>query len=389
MELPKHLRIFMEYEKNTNRLCYSSKIVPYDNFQDPFYSPEKGNIFEIKSYWLKKTDVCFFSTETFLLEHFNRENKVLFLIHPESEDFYSELDKTDQGPTFKAIATSSSRTVLLILENVPLCFAKLSLNKKIGGSIRTIPQGEIARSIGTTIILDNLKIEKLLPENFNYFREVISVIPKNLDRGGMILREIPEQLLKEDTKFELMPMFSLFTKQQDEEIPIYRLSEGQDLEKYIYTKIIIPYVDQYFYLGIIGISTEPHSQNLLIEINSGDFFYRDFGGFNINLKKITQYSNLPYINDIKTEYFQDEHWNSLIQSIFNYFLGGVIYGVSMETKISYKRLDYLLRYYLQQKMLNYKIRSSSKTLEENLIFFFKNNAIQNERSQKITFIRTY
>ena len=369
MEMSLSLEKLMEYEKKTNRVSCPN-ILPYENFQDPFFSPEKGNIFDIQSYWVEKGNFYFFETETILKDIFLKKNKVLFLIHPESNFFYEYLDKSNKGPVFKAISTSSSRTVLLFYNEKPLCFSKLSLDKEIGGSVRTIPLGETIRSIGTTIVLDELKNKKKLPHNFNYFREVISVIPKEKERGGMIIREIPEDLLKDD--FHLIPVFSLFTVQKNEQIPLFTMSKGQDLEKFIYSNIFVPFIDQYFILGKLGISMEPHSQNLLINFEDEiKFFHRDFGGFNLNLKKHND-CKIPFLKNIREEYFQDEHEKHLCQSLFIYFEGGVIHGLSKISKISYDRLKFLFRYYIKQKLLFNGIRTNNENLEKKIIFFFTN-----------------
>ena len=42
------LKQLMEYEKNTNRISCPT-IFPFTNFQDPFFSPEEANFFDIKS----------------------------------------------------------------------------------------------------------------------------------------------------------------------------------------------------------------------------------------------------------------------------------------------------------------------------------------------------
>ncbi len=370
MILPLPLQKLMEYEKNTNKIHHPSKIIPLNNFQDPFYAPEQANVFNIPSYWVDNTNFHCFFTDTPLISQFIKDNLILFLIHPESDDFYN-IDRSFPGPIFSAIATSSSRTVLLMLNNLPICFAKVSLNKEISGVVRTVLKGEISRSVGTTMILDDLKQKNLLPRTFNYFREVISFIPHGLERGGMIIREIPSQLLT-NSDFELMPVFSLFTEQSNKEIPIYKLSKGQDLDKYIYNKIIIPFIDEFFSLAFLGISTESHAQNLLIDIKSGNFYYRDFSGFTINMKKCPSlYSTHLYMDKMEQDYWQKEHNKRLQKSLFTYFLGSIIYGLSEVTKIPYERLEFFVNHYTCKYLLKYKVRYSENTISKNLILFLK------------------
>lgn len=361
----------MRYEKNTNRMNCPN-ILPFTNNQDKFFSPEEANIFEIKSYWLKKSDTHYFFTETNLKNIFIKDNEILFLIHPESESFYENVNKDKPGPIFKGLATSSSRTVLLFLNDKPICFAKLSLNKILGEKIRTLKISETTRSVGITMILDDLENKNKLPNNFKYFREVISFIPKNFERGGMIIREIHEDLYKNN--FHLMPGFSIFTKQENNIIPLFILSDkyNMSVENFIYFKIIVPFVDQHLFLGKLGISVQPHSQNLLINFKNNEvyFYHRDLGGFNIDIK--TTEIELPYLNNLNDEYLQNKYNFMLKTNLFVYFEGSVIYGLSKVSNISYERLKFMFRYYLKNKLMNHGIRATNENIKEKIIYFFKN-----------------
>ncbi len=318
------LKKFMDYEKNINK----NSIINNENFQDIKYAPQTGHTFEVESYWVHIEYMDIFYVENSLLNTFLKveEKKVLFLIHPESKDIYLDLiNNSEKGDNFKAIATSSSRTLLVYNEKSPdiLFFAKLSLNKIIGRTNRTIPKGEVSRSIGTTIILKFFKDKNLLPANFEYFSEVIGVIPKGMERGGMIIREIHPDLYTKD----IMPCFSLHMRQL-ETAPIEKMydeSNNSSFEEFITSFLINPFLKLYIELSLLGISTEPHGQNLLI---GERFYYRDFGGFNIDLSYISKkydfpIEKLPFIDNLDEEYHQRFHQNSIVESL-SYFSNGII-----------------------------------------------------------------
>src|SRR5579883_2636575 len=253
MELLKSLEFLMRLEKDTN---YQSWDISEYEVTD--YSPEKAQWFDIKSYWYKVEDFDIFIAESPNIKYFQRNNEILFLIHPEMEDFYRQLKGTP-GPVFKGLATSSYRTVLLYHPDFPHLFVKLSLNKILSNASRIIKKNEIIRSITGTNILQRDDFKSL--ENFRYFPEIMGIIPKKID-AGMIIREIPNYLLEKN--IELFPLFSLFPKADTNDLTNQNINIYDS--NWLKLSIIRPFVKQYFYLLINkGILTEPHAQNLLIE----------------------------------------------------------------------------------------------------------------------------
>jgi len=341
--LPLNIKKLMEYEKNTNYQWID------DCNEKTYYSPENANWFKIESYWLSKKDVHFFKSESKLNDLFFKDDKILFLVHPESIDYFSFLKEEERGPTFKGLATSSYRTILIFYGEY-FFFAKLSVNKKFGNINRNIPKNEIIRSIGMNLILKNSNL------SITYFPEILGVIPINLESGGMIIREIPENLLE----LELMPIFSLFTKQEDGRIPLLNMSKEIGFTTWIKKYIFEPFAKEYLYLAINGLTLEPHSQNLLLKIKNGKpcgFCHRDLNGFNYNL---TNYSidKLPSLGYIYKEYCQDTSIQNLSSSLSAYFQKWVIYGISeISTELDYLQMSRLFRKTLEREFLNYGIRT--------------------------------
>lgn len=159
-DLPSGAARLRNYEqKYVNRVLDDTKIFALKNFQNKIYAPERGEVFEVKSYWIPASAVTMFEIPSELQRQaieFQRdtpsgEAEVLLLVHPESEDLYKFVVRDRlRGPKFLASATASSRTLMMWPEAEPskVFFGKLSLDKEIGGVVRTIPKGEVARSIG-------------------------------------------------------------------------------------------------------------------------------------------------------------------------------------------------------------------------------------------------
>lgn len=341
--------IFAEQRLLSRDLNESRIKTPKANFQEEKYKPENSQIFEVTSYWVDKKELHFFESayisdqlkNLFQRAHQGRQ-QALFLVHPESESlFHKFLEKAPTGPRFWATSTASSRTLLMWPEGRPelAFFGKLSLNKEIGGVVRTIPRGEVARSLGTNEVL-YLNANKL-PSSFHFMPESLSLIPIGFERGGMIIREIPKDLASGKRRF--IPLFSLYAE-RGEKMPL--LAEminqsGLNPQAFVKSKIITPFVKQWMELVLVhGISMEPHAQNVLIGLNSeglpdGTFMHRDFGGFNLNLEAFPKLETMrPTLLPRATTVFEDYHQNfvrsSVNQGLQTYFDQGFVYNLDQK-----------------------------------------------------------
>ncbi len=330
---------------NENRI-----MTPKQNDQAAQFKPENSQVFPVKSYWMKQAEIDVFAVAEMsenLKTIFSRKDnqgksEFLMLVHPESESLYTERVRSEsRGPDFWAMSTSSSRTLLMWPDQRPDLpfFGKLSLNKEIGGVVRSIPQGEVVRSLGTTEVL--YKNLSALPKSFKFFPESMSLIPKGMSRGGMIIREIPQEVATGKKQF--IPLFSLYAD-RGEKMPLLAEminASGMPSEEFVQKRIIDPFVKQWVELVLVnGLSMEPHAQNVLIGLNSrglpsGEFMHRDFGGFNMDLKSFNQLhmktpENLPVINNLREDYHQSFHAKSVNQSLETYFEQGFIYNLDQK-----------------------------------------------------------
>jgi hypothetical protein len=349
--VPPAVRAWIDVEqKLLSRAVDKRRIIsPEINLQDERYAPESGNVFEVKSYWVDSDKLDAFpgaglpdELRDELVRTEDGKTQVRFLVHPESESFYRKLVKNaEPAESFWATPTSSSRTLLVWLpghEGSPF-FAKLSLNKEIGGVVRTIPRSEVTRSVGINNVLN--AESRSAPESFRFIPEVWSAMPKGMERGGMIIRAIPPELLSGEVRY--VPLFSLYARPADGSPPLLArmiAKSGLDPVKFIREKIVAPMVDQWFDMVVgRGVQMEPHAQNVLIELGpdglpTGRFLHRDLGGFTVDFNYrdkigIERPRDLPVIADFDKEYHLDRAVERL-GDLRVYFLGGFVYNLDKE-----------------------------------------------------------
>lgn len=347
-ELPAPLQDFIAVEQGRmSRAVDTSKLVsPNLSNQDPLFAPESRGIFKVKTYWIDESKFDHFQAEAIspgVRDSVTRKGEdgkrqIRLIVHPESKDFYQEFLKNAQpGEDLWATATSSSRTVVVWNENTKPFFAKLSLDRKIGGAKRTLPLSEVPRSLGTMAILDASRDS--LPSTFHFFPETFGIHPAEMARGGMIIREIPAELLSGEKKY--IPLFSLYAAPPEGPKP-YLLEmiqkSGQMPSEFIHERIIAPFAKQWVDLALNqGITVEAHAQNTLIELGrdglpNGNYMFRDLAGFDIDInyrKKLglPLPEKLPVIGSFTDEYHQREISGALKRSLYNHYGGGFLYNL--------------------------------------------------------------
>ncbi|MGZ3721727.1 MAG: IucA/IucC family C-terminal-domain containing protein [Bdellovibrionales bacterium] len=329
---------------------YLSRIVddhklrsPEFNEQDPFYAPEAKNIFDLLGVWIPENQLQVFKSSRVDLqirEEFTRQTgngkEYLFLIHPESMDLYEEiLQKNYERETFRAVATASSRSLLIWKrgdESRPM-IGKVSLNKEVGESLRTIKGTEAASSMGVSMTLGGTKD---LPENILIMDETMSMIPVGMERGAMILRSFPPEFFSGKTQF--FPLFALYGDKNPGLLLNLLKRAKTDPAEYVRAHIIAPFVKLWAKMAVDqGILLEPHAQNILMEMSDGEltdrFGLRDFGGFNIDFelrKRRSQFvpAELPnFTGDLNKDYYQQRHIENIRKGLNIYFEGGFLYNV--------------------------------------------------------------
>src|SRR5688500_9752453 len=167
-DLPPAIERWLDHETRLlSRDVNTARVAsPTENEQAAEYAPEAARTFRVKSYWIDQGDVRVFTAPDLsrdLASRFTRavggRRQVRFLVHPESSAYFADLVReAEPAGDLMARATASSRT-LVVWEpghaERPI-FAKVSLDRRIAGVVRTIPAGEVARSVGisTTLAAD-------------------------------------------------------------------------------------------------------------------------------------------------------------------------------------------------------------------------------------------
>lgn len=346
--LPGSLPMWMHAEQNLNDKN-GYRIPPRDHSSlNREHQAESGSWFQVKSYWIPESELNVAELLEMMPEQLKKElvreqnGKRFFrlFVHPESESFYQSLtSKYHQAEPAIARATASSRTVLMSFQHKPeiLFFAKLSLNVNLGNVVRTIPEAETAQSVGLSSYILN-KAKKLGPE-FKFIPETLGIIPKGWPRGGQIIRPIPPEVLKGQTR--LLPLFSLTAPQKQGTILENMIREsGKDPYQFARESILIPFVKGWTEWAIEGaLSMEAHSQNVLIEVDhrglpTGVFHHRDMGGMNLDMSSpfvsSSELEKLPVFSELKGDYHQNFTAQARETSLAVYFRERFLYNIDRE-----------------------------------------------------------
>jgi hypothetical protein len=352
--LPPPLRDWIGNEQGRmSRSVDPTRITALTNHQDPRFAPESRQTFEVKSYWVDADRMQSFAGDGLspeLRRVFTRsaggKQQVRLLVHPESEALYRSFLASSgavAAPSLQATATASSRTLLVWPQGEPqrACFAKLSLDKEIGGVRRTVSQGEVARSVGINNVLELARRRGELPAGFKFIPEVWSTIPRGMTEGGLVVRQIPREVL--DGRVRYVPLFSLYADPGDGGKPLLAemiTRSGQPAEAFVRDRILRPFARQWIELSVLrGIAPQPHAQNILLEVGrdglpTGNFVHRDFGGFNLDFafrreRSLAMPGELPRITTVDKDYKNDRFGAPAHQvgKLDSFFYGGFVYNL--------------------------------------------------------------
>lgn len=336
-------------DDNGEPVC-GRQFATYRQYSD--YGPERPASFALKGIWLTESE-CTWVAVTFekIPQPFKRDSpegpRILFLIHPESESLYAPLLRKHEKniKQFQAISLSSVRSLLVDIpdENggfFPF-FVKLSVNAMIGNLVRVLTEKECISSIGNACILENRHSADMA-----FMRDLCAFIPvagsidpaaicgTSLSSGqhyGMIVREIPDFLLRKNSPSMLVPMFALFHDNGMLEGMV--AASAMTVSDFLCHYLLIPYarafVDLLFFHHI---SIQSHGQNLLWVISrlTGlplQLIYRDMGGVNLLLPDSSD-SPLPPVLSESKHYYQDTHLADATDALEHHWIAGVLFNLT-------------------------------------------------------------
>jgi hypothetical protein len=335
-------------QKLMSRSIDPGRLARLDSTQSQAFSPESSDTFAVKSYWIDSERMNVFTADQVppalrrvFFRTVGKRKQVLLLVHPESEKFYRDVTRgAPRGNDFRAAATATGRTVVTVpAPGDPAIFVKLSLDREIGGLVRTVTARHVVRSIGTMRVLDQ---EANLPEDFRVLPEVIGMVPKGMETGGMIVRTIPHDIATGQRRY--VPLFSLYAAPPEGGPPLLArmiASSGDDPTAFVRDRIIAPFIREWTSLVVEhGLIPEPHAQNVLLEIGkdglpTGHFLHRDFADFRIDFRYRDKIGletprAMPLLTTVADDYGQGHIATEHLDRLDTYFDGGFLYNLDRE-----------------------------------------------------------
>jgi hypothetical protein len=256
------------------------------------YRPEWETSFNLVSVLLPTDEVVIVQTNAErpydLIAGLEGRSRVRFMIHPKSlPAFLPYLDSAVYESPLKATPLGSYRSVIAWKPDSdrPPFNLKVSLDVEIGGARRMLSKGQIQSAAITSLILKQGDPKRFTAAGINIIDEPYSVYLKNFEYG-FTFRELPE-LPSGNT---LIPLFSLYSIENENQKSllsgIVRNSSQTPLNT-LRDQLIRPLVRHFVFFAMTeGLVSEPHEQNVLVEMKEGQltgrFFYRDLAGFNVN-----------------------------------------------------------------------------------------------------------
>jgi len=280
------------------------------------YQPGKNKIYKLQFLEIPVSDLNITdsqigseSVRKQILIQKGSETYFRFFIHPDSEALYRPLiNRYGWAGFYWASATSSTRSVIAWNPDMtePPLYLKLSLAQYQDGMGRIIPDWEVRRSVGISSII------KATPQKI-WQQHGVTVIPEfigatvrrreNLgfvvdeNQGqvfehGLIAREA-EFLADPSSKYEVMPLFGLFTKRNGRPpliISLWKKSGKASFYDFVDEFLFKPFLEKNAYLFFHqGIVPEIHGQNVLVAYDPKaekivHFYHRDVGSMNVDLR---------------------------------------------------------------------------------------------------------
>ncbi len=297
--------------------------------------------FELKGIWLPVNDGILYSTlkhltDCPLIKKIDDREMVLFLIHPQSEEYYENLlsDQNHQVITVSALSLSSARTLLIALPtdngHFEPIIVKLSLNQKHGGVLRILKRRDCAISVGNSEIFSRKLLNTELP--FEIFEEPLAYLPNGYD-AGMIYRKLPK-CLQEKKGIYPVPLSSLLGVKNRDFLRKMISANGGTPSKFLSQFLFLSFANIYLSLLLDHkISIEAHSQNLLLLVDLEDrirgFIYRDMAGVNQLLSQ-EELISLPFNLQDPSIYYFDTHIKDASKSLEHHFVVRVGFALTRQ-----------------------------------------------------------
>lgn len=187
---------------------------------------------------------------------------------------HSQIDDVEVAPT------ASSRTVLVFDSLLPTHCIKMHCPAQISRFNRKLDGRDILKSINTSLELDKAMEHPNFPKIFGFLPESIGVsieCENREDSWGYLVREMqPHPVVENSNERTLFPLFSMYSsdlnKESESTSPLMvSLIQKSGLEPmdFILNKVMFPIIESWCFLARdLGLLTQAHGQNLLLEVGS-------------------------------------------------------------------------------------------------------------------------
>lgn len=288
LSIPVQRLIYAERWLNGGSRTYS-KVSSYTEIEAEFQPQNQIASFSLPVAKLSKNNVTIHlaNPPTQLLVKYIHENTVLFPVHPQFHDardvpFMEDMrNHHDPESSVHVTPTASTRSVIVLEDELPLHCLKLHCPARISRFNRKLDARDIAKSVSTSRELDRaFQEESTFPPLFGYLPESIGVFIGEKEKGwGYLVREMTPRPVAPDAKERtLLPMFSLYsldTRETDSSKPLLlvELITKSKLEpmQFILDKVMLPIIESWCFLAKdLGILAQAHGQNIMLEVGKNN-----------------------------------------------------------------------------------------------------------------------
>jgi hypothetical protein len=298
--LPTVWKVMLNAEQLANDRIENRRVfnVLNQNEIDPSQMPENQPVLPIEKILIPLDQVEVIDTlggagTKQIMVTINGKSYVEFFVHPDSRELY--LDEISTSPLvefYEGTPLSSIRSMFIWKAGIAAhpSYIKLTLNRWLGSALRILTKGQIERAVAISYLLKSMNLKRYSGEGIHFIDEPLHVYLKR-NKTGYTVRNFPS-LKKGD---ELIPMFALYSRKNRGTSLLVEIIKagGHDPREFVKKSIIQPMIRHHLLLGLEeGLVGDSHEQNVMVLLHkgkwTGQFYYRDLAGFDVNPELRTQ-----------------------------------------------------------------------------------------------------
>lgn len=334
---------FIEAERylNGGSRTYSA-IANYSELQRKYQPQSEVCSFSVPSVEMpeKRVNLSLASPNPELLAFYVTKAAIRFLVHPQfyrdkTVPYMEEVSQYPQNETIEVMPTASSRTALVVSEELPPHCVKLHCPIQISRFNRKLDGRDVAKSVATSRELERAMREEAFPKCFGFLPESIGVsIGEEPASWGYLVREMVARPAAASPR-ALIPLFSLYSddlraapggKKKPLLVDLIPKS-GLAPREFILNKVLLPIVESWCFLARdLGILAQAHGQNLMLELDDEGqptrVVFRDLSTYmDRQMRSSKGLSNADFPTKNDSESFDPEYRNGYYSLTYDSFVG--------------------------------------------------------------------